>query len=210
MKISLPLNDKNTFAVPGLHLVHGNGRRGQHKHKFSESTATVSITSAGTLTSLLNVAQGNLVTNRDGDVGEYESFFFNFSVDAANADIFTRSRIILLQWHPNTVLVVPTIATILQTVTPYSFYNFAESDQFTIVKDFMISSCGLATAPTSSSSMFVGGQIDISAIKKRIQWAPAVNSGSNQLYILYISDSVIAPFPNLVYNSHIDFTDRVD
>jgi hypothetical protein len=201
-------NNKNVMCLSDVHLVHGNGQRfPPHMHKFVDTTATTTITSAGATAALTSIAQGNQVGQRDGDMGTLQQFFFNFSCDAANADIFTRSRIILFQWYPNTALIAPVIGNILQTASPYAFYNYDLSNQYHIIKDFMISSAGLAAAPTSASSIFFGDYIDIRSCKKRMEWSPASVNGSNQLFLLYVSDSLIAPFPNFVYNSRVVYTD---
>jgi len=206
--VSPSVNGKNIFATVNCHVVHGNGQRGLRSHKFVDTSfGPTSVTSAGANLSLINVTQGNTVSTRDGDVGRIERLYVNFSVDSANIDIFTRMRVIIFQWFPNTTIGSPTTTTLLETATLLSMYNFQYSHQYHIVKDFFFALSGLAGAPTASTAGVFGNEIDISSCKKFLEWTPTTAFGSNQLFVFYISDSALAPFPNLTFSSRVVFTD---
>lgn len=178
--------------------------------KYSDVVVSgTTITSAGTVTPLTNIAQGVTVNQRVGDSALLEALFLNFDVNVANSDVFTTSRILVFQWLVNTALHVPVIADILQTASTLSMVNFNTSNQYIVLLDELIFQSGLATAPTATSLVGRSHAISVSSAKKRLEWNAAVTTGSNQIFILYISDSAIAPFPGLNYTSRVLFDESI-
>jgi len=126
----------------------------------------------------------------------------------ANADNFNVSRVIIFQWHPNTSLGAPIVADILQTVTVYGMYDWQMSNQFTILYDKVHFMTGAANAPTTGSSQGYFGKIDLSRVRNRAEFSGAITSGSEQLFILIISDSAVIPFPLFNVNTRLTYSEE--
>jgi len=101
--------------------ISGNGRqtaisRGNPQVKFVDMTQLgFAVLPAGTvLPGLLDVTQGVGVSQRTGDVVFLERLFENYTIYQNNSDIVSTCRIITLQWHPNSALVMPIVTDILK------------------------------------------------------------------------------------------------
>lgn len=205
-----PVNINGTVPVMnGICEIRGNGAQTkmQHRMKFCDITQTLNVTNTGSVLLLLNVPQGVGVVQRTGDSAYYfKNMWFNFTVATQNADIFNTVRLTLVQWLPNTSLVACTGAAVFQVfaniLSPYDFQN---SNQFIIIKDWLITLSGLATSPTSSGFQSLCGKISLGKARKKIEWTAASANGSAQLFLIAQSDSAIAPFPSLVFYSRIMF-----
>jgi len=205
----------NTFGDVNVVQIGSNGaqlQRGRKTLKYIDQVHNIQVASTGDVFPLLNVTQGVSSSQRVGDSGWLEKMYINFKLNTANSDVYTTSRIIIFQWLPNTSLAggSPTAGQILQTVTegPLSFYDFQNSNQFIILLDLIIGQSGTADSPTTSSNVIWGGEIPLRCNRK-IEWSQGTTFGSNQIYLLDISDSVLAPFPILNLNSRIFFDDSL-
>jgi len=182
--------------------------RGQPQVKFVDTNNTVSIFSTGSILApgLTNIGQGVGVSQRTGDTVFYKKLFLNYTIDAQNSDIFSNGRVIVFQWKPNTTLLAPTVADILQTTSMYSMYDWQNSNQYIIIYDKIHSLAGLATAPSASGNQNFFGSISLSKALKRVEFTTAAAGGSNQLFLLIIGDSVLAPFPTFTYQTRITYS----
>ena len=193
--------------------VKGNGQqptraRGTPATKYIDVTTNASVLSTGTITSLSSVTQGVTVVQRIGDTIFWKDMYLNYTLEAINADVFTTSRIIIFQWHPNSALAVPTVNDILQSPNLTSMYDWQFSNQYTILYDKVHSQAGITAAPTISGNQAFFGRINTIPCTKKVQYSPAASTGAELIYMLFISDSLIAPFPNLSCQSRITFTDE--
>jgi hypothetical protein len=194
--------------------VNGNGQqtartRGTPQNKFVDVSQSANITNTGAvLSGMTNVSQGVGVSQRTGDTIFMSKCYINYSINAANADVYSLARIIIFQWKPNSSFAVPTPSDILQVVDPYGMYNWQFSNQYNILYDQVHFLSGTGSAPTASSNQGYFGNLDISRITKKVEFSPAVAFGANELYILIISDSAVIPFPTLNIRTRIVYSEE--
>jgi len=196
--------------------VLSNGRqpqktRGEKSDKaYDASGAGQNVVITGTFSPCFGPTQGVAFNQRIGDTIFFNKMWLNYTINAANTDVLSSARIILFQWHPNSGLVAPTVATILMLVSlnVLSMYDWQYSNQFTILYDRMHSFAGTATNPTASSNQCVSVQIPLGKARKRAEFVAGSANGSEQIYILFISDSAVIPYPVLNWVSRITFTDE--
>jgi hypothetical protein len=199
-------------------LIVANGqqpkrKKGDKAKKFFDSVGpgVFSVSNAGiTPVTAVSMAQGVAVNQRVGDTIYLDRLYLNYSINAANTDIFSSCRIIVFQWHPNTAISgAPAITSILQNVAlngMYNFYDWNLSNQYIILYDRVHSLAGTAAAPTSSSNQNWYGEISLQCPRK-VEFQAASMSGSNTLWVTAISDSAIAPFPVLSFTTRITYND---
>jgi len=173
-------------------------RRARELKFFDTSQSAQSIGAGAALNVLTGVTQGVGQSQRVADMLEYDHVNFTYSIQQANADIYSDVRVIIFQWHPNTTLTgSPVLANILPNTAAiglYSATNWQYRDQFTILYDKLWSLSGLATAPTSTTTVN-GHNIRLNNMRKKVTFSPGAITGDNLLWLLTISDSSIAPFP---------------
>jgi hypothetical protein len=134
----------------------------------------------------------------------------NYKVSTQNADIFNTVRLIIVRWVPNTLLVAPAFATLTNgggTTTTQWMYDWQYSNQFHVLYDRVHALSGLATAPTAGGHQ--SASLRIKLRNSRVQFAIGSTSGSNQLFLFAISDSIIAPFPLLEYGIRVQYSDEL-
>lgn len=184
-------------------------KRGAPQIKFVDVGYNVNVTSVGTvLAGICNIPQGVTVNQRTGDTVFWRSLYINYDITTQNSDIWNSSRVIIFQWHPNSALLVPNVTDVLQTANMYSMYDWQFSNQYTIMYDIMHFQSGLATAPTASGNQGHFGPISIRKAKSRADFAAGVATGSEQFYILVISDSLIAPFPVFTATTRVTYSEE--
>jgi len=176
---------------------------------FDVNLSAQSLTAGSTITTLSNPPQGVGVRQRVGDDIELRSLRLNYQIVQLNADIYSDSRIIIFRWYPNTGLASPSLASILDNTAAiglYSQYSWDTRDQYKILYDRTHSMSGTTAAPTSNSTISVMlHKVHVANLK--IQFAAGATTGSNQIFALWISDSVIAPFPLISWSTRLRFTD---
>jgi hypothetical protein len=194
----------NTNMVINHVDIRGNGRQTRKRipgipdNKYVDIAQSGSISASGSiLGGITNISQGISVSQRIGDSILCEKLFMNYTINAQNSDIFSNCRIIVFQWHPNDTLAAPLVTSVLQSANIYSMYNWQLSNQYVICYDTIHFMSGLATAPSDSGNQGYFGTVNLSKIQKRVEFTAASTAGSNELFILAISDSVLAPFPLL-------------
>lgn len=174
---------------------------------FDAPVANATVTNVGTVTNLIIPTQGTGAGQRTGDTIQLRKMTLNYTLTTQNADIFNRVRILVFIWKPNTFLVAPTLATLTNgtgTTTTQWMYDWQYSNQFIILYDKIHYLSGLATAPTVGGCQ--GGSIEMN-LNSRVEFSPGSTLGSNQVFILYISDSLVAPFPLLEYMSRVQYSE---
>jgi len=185
-------------------------QKGKPMIKVSDTLITVSPLSSGNVTLVTTIPQGTALNQRTGDVIYIDKLYMIYECNAANADVFSSMRIIIFQWVPNSALVVPAPADILQNVSQSvnAFYDWNFADQFRILYDRLHSFAGTATTPTASTNQCYAQCISKRKYMKRLNFSPGNTTGSNQIYCLSISDSGVIPSPNLTLNFRITFSEE--
>jgi hypothetical protein len=198
-----PRRHVNECGVLNSMRVYGNGHQPKQKPsqpamKFVDTiSSNINIMASGTiLPGTVQVSQGAGVSQRVGNRIYIEKAFFNYNITQINSDVVTQSRIIVFQWLPSSSIVPPVVLDILETVNDVqTMYNWELSNQYRIIYDQVYFQSGTATNPTASSNVGYYGEIDISRAMKTLEFTGVSALGSHQLYILLISDSLVAPFP---------------
>lgn len=204
-------NRKNICAIGNVMRVHGNGH--QPKQRVNEPAlkyvdtfgSNINVMATGTvLPGLDQIAQGSGVSQRVGNRIYHERLFLNYNIVQVNTDIVSQSRLIIFQFFPNSSFLTPVVLDILETANDVqSMYNFEFSNQYRIIYDQIHFQSGTATNPTASSNVGFYGEVDITSTIKALEFTGASALGSHQFYMLIISDSLVAPFPQLDYTTRL-------
>jgi len=195
-----------------LVITHFNGYQPQRSRvgeelKLFDSTQALTPSTTGNISKISSIPQGVGVRQREGDSLEIKSLTINLEISLQNADIFCTTRIIFFQWKTNDNLLAPTVAQILESVATTSMYNWANSGDYLILDDFTIYQSGTAAAPCDSGLQgFTGRVIPLAPAKRKLTYNAGATTGINQLYILTLSTSIIAPFPILTIQTRLIFS----
>lgn len=210
MKIVFP----NRAEIP--YLAHGVGghpaRRIKGEPAVKVVDANLIVATPSTTPILFNLfapTQGPALNQRTGDITFIDRMWITYTCNAANADVFSSLRLILFQWKPNDLSQPPTAAVILQSVADnvYAMYDWNFSDQYRILFDRIHSFSGTLTNPTSSTNQCISQEISLAPCVKRVEFGFGLPTGDNVIFLMVMSDSAIAPFPNLNFKSRITYTD---
>jgi hypothetical protein len=176
---------------------------------FDSYVANTTVTNVGTMTNLYAPTQGTGTSQRVGDVTFLQRLYMNYKVSTQNADVFNTVRLVLFKWIPNAVLLAPTFATLTNgggTTTTQWMYDWQYSNQFKILYDRVHLLSGLATAPTAAGHQAASLELDLNNL--RVQFSIGAATGSNDIFLFVISDSIVAPFPLLEYGARIVYCDE--
>lgn len=205
--------EQNVLVMSNSLVVKADGlqplmERGDPQVKFVDVQYNVSVSNIGTILSgICNIPQGITVNQRTGDTVFWKSLYINYSVNTQNVDVFNLLRVIVFQWRPNTLLNVPVVTDILQITSVYSMYDWQFSNQFTVLYDKVHFMSGTAAAPDAAGNQGYFGQIKLKG-PARADFAQGIAGGSNQYFILVISDSVAIPFPVFVAVTRITYSEE--
>jgi len=209
-----PVTDLRYLNMINSIIVLKNGQqkpisRGKSIMKFIDVGQSFNIPAVGgVINAFCPIAQGLTVNQRTGDTVFWNQLLINYTVSTENADVFNTSRIIIFQWHPNSILAIPAVTDILQSTIVYSMYDWQFSNQYTILYDRVHVHAGIAGSPCDSGNQGYFGSIPfVRGVKVKAEYAAASTSGSEQFFMLCISDSVIAPFPVLNVQSRVIYND---
>jgi hypothetical protein len=172
-----------------------------------------SIGSGATLQNLGLIPQGDQQNQRIADFARLRKIFYNYSMYIANADIVTTVETKFYKWIVNTALATPLIANLLQNpaaANSLSHENFEYQQNYRLLWQRRYRAVGTATNPTTAANFGRNNQrikIGGDPVQK---FNPTSTGGSNQLYIMNISDSALTPFPILNYVVRVYFEDTED
>lgn len=189
--------------------------RGVQELKYKNYSDTGAISSTAAISGVLfDIAQGDTDQERNGDQFRWVKAL-NFRYTLAVSDTSNIVRIIILQWHPS-VITAPTISDILLTgpssnVDVYSNYNHDQRFNYKILFDRTHTLVGNGTAGTfpgtTSSIITRHTNISLKRARKRVQLIGGSVSGSNRLFMLFVSDSTLVNHPTISYSMKMYFTD---
>lgn len=170
-----------------------------------------------------DIAQGTTDVTRIGDqitwAGHVDLKLRILNSTGVGADDYNTTRVILFQWHPNStpadtdiLLVGPSGVTDV-----YSQYNHDRRTEYCIVFDrtYVTAGPGLAaTAPFGAGSLTQVHTYKIplkgihgSYFQKKVQYVGAGITGTNRFYLMFASDSAVAPHPVFTGSSKVVFRD---
>jgi len=185
--------------------------KGAEPKYFDFLSVANSIGAGSTFFGLVGIPQGVAQSQRVGDFIQPLRLLFNFSLYTANTDIITTVRLIFIRWRPSDI-VAPVIANILETpasANVLSHFNFQLQESYDVLWDRYFSASGLATAPTVASN-FGGNHLNIPLKKNpEIDFGLGLQSSVNAIYLIAISDSSLAPFPQLNFNARLYYEDTI-
>jgi len=162
----------------------------EHKFFTANFSPVMGITSAPQSLSL--IAQGDTDSTRDGDSLTLKSMYLSGVLEKNAADLRATQyiRIVLFQWHPNSLNIVPTAAQLFLTDPPSgtinynSYYIKDNRDQFTILFDRTYLLTGLIAGgnSTTTSAVKFKANISLKRCKKHLQYNAGATTGTQQIY----------------------------
>lgn len=177
---------------------------------YAGSLLPTSITSTGACSPVGNIAQGAGQGQRVGDSFQYS--LFNFRVVITNnlvaADTSNKVRFIVFQWKPND-LTAPAVTDILLSATWDSQYEFDNRHQYRILYDrtFFLTPILEGTTNTVAPNSTRLLNFKLKPKLKKVDCTFGTVNGTNKLYILYISDSLVPVHPTIEYLTNVYYTD---
>jgi len=205
-------NRKPRHKPPGRMRIMKSPIKAVSKYLDITSLAN-SIGSGATLQNLGLIPQGDQQNQRIADFARLRKLYYNYSMYIANADIVTTVETKFYKWIVNTALATPLIANLLQNpaaANSLSHENFEYQQNYRLLWQHRYRAVGTATNPTTAANFGRNNQrikIGGDPVQK---FNPTVTGGSNQLYIMNISDSALTPFPILNYVFRVYFEDTED
>jgi len=195
-----------------------NGRQGQPprgekpSHVLDTGAQIGPIFAAGTIIPLFQPAQGIAFNQRIGDTVFLKKLFLNYNCNANNTVAIQSLRIIVFQWFPNSGLLVPTPAVIMQLVASQTigFYDWQYSNQWRPIYDANHCFSGATGNLTASSNQCFLGPIPMDRVIRRVEFTAGSINASMAIYALAISDQPAVGLvgPLLGYNFRCEYSDE--
>jgi hypothetical protein len=178
---------------------------------FETFINATNVTLAGTTNRLTSIPQGIAQGDRQADTIYICAIEHRISVATANSDIYSNVRLTLFGFReidsPG-----PTIGTIYQNPSTaggvYSFFQNENRKTYKIFSDRVFNLVGTATNPTATSQIRYEGKRSFSP-EWQIAYGLGSTTGSNNVYLASVSDSLIAPFPVLIQNWRVWYYDEM-
>lgn len=173
--------------------------------KYYNKVLTVqSILYSGNLYLISDVPQGIADNDRDGDQLNLTHINLKAEWNASSAATsFNLCRFIVFQWRPQTT---PTLNLILTglgaAIAPLAPYTRDTRSMYKILYDKMT-----VLSIANSNSVHAFNLRLRKGYNRRLQYQGGTTVGSNQIYILVVTDDGGAPSPQFSYYSQILYTD---
>jgi len=153
--------------------------------------------------------QGPAQSQRIGDTIWLQRMDIRFSVNAANADVFSHMRMFFFLWKENTLTVAPTSAAIFTSAASQSVYTMLDWENRALRKlvspDYLLNFTGTATNPTVQSQVDIVESYPLD--NQRVDYTLGGTSGIGHLYFVNYSDSLLTPFPSYQFLARIWYYD---
>lgn len=177
--------------------------RGVQELKINIVQSSASIDYAGSLVACSAIAVGDSDITRDGDRVCLAEWTFRWVVNLGDASNLVRC--ILLQYIPDNTGGAPAISNILQTIgttnAPISYKSIDYVKVIKILYDWTV------RVDTYHPVELVKPVKIRKFHDKQLVFANNATTGTNQLYVLFISDSAAATHPSVQYYSTVRYTD---
>jgi len=178
--------------------------------KYIDFTSfNTNVGAGGAVYVLSDVPQGTGQSLRTGDFIQPMRWILNMAIYMANTDIVATVCIYLFRWIPSN-LTAPVVGSILEAPSGsyvFSHLNFQLQGSYEILWKRRYKCSGATAVPTDSSNE---GEfwLDIPLRSNpEIEYGLGLTTGTNQLYMLTISDSSTTPFPILNFSSRLYYQD---
>lgn len=184
---------------------------------FINNQAGTSVTTTPIVTDLSLIPQGNTDQERTADrlmlCGNLEFHGHAVVAGGATGDIYDTFRIILFQWHPNSV---PISSSLLVNgpsgvIDVYSHYSHDNRQEFKIIYDtlFDVVGNGLSASNTYAPNMLRSWSLHIplTKISKQLQYVGGTTVGTNHIYMLQVTDSSATTHPTTIWSLKLFFKD---
>jgi hypothetical protein len=178
------------------------------EYKVTDSAGVGSVSNTGTMASLTNsLIRGTDYLNQfeggrilpEGIQIRYE---WTMGSLAGVGDGTNVCRVIIFQWMDS---IVPTVAGILQTVNPLSAVLLTNRSNIIVLHDRLVSL--KQYAPNGNDAQCVQAYVKGKRMVPMEFPSGAVIPQKGGLYALFLSDSTVAPAPNLDFYFRVTFTD---
>lgn len=190
---------------------------GEKKYADFDYQITNLVDSAGVITSLSDIGQGDADNERDGDQLTLTSLDFRYFWNMSGSVESTRVRTLIFQWYPPTIPIVTDIllfnalpATPLDVrfMAPYSHdrrFNFRVLYDKTHLMTYQALAGANPNSYTSAQLVRV-----IKFARDRIQYIGGGVTGTNKVYVLFISDAPAGTpaRPNVKYITKLNYHDN--
>jgi hypothetical protein len=145
-------------------------------------------------------SQGLAANQRLADNVNYVRHEVKFTLTTANVDIFNRVRLVLFIFRENDAFISPTTQSVLSDPTlqgVLSPLSYEHRNQYTLLYDELFNLTGTASAPTINSQINRNFTI---RRKSTAQMDYGTTAGIGNIYLGYLSDSALAPFPVMSFS----------
>lgn len=168
------------------------------------NTNASAIDFSGTLFPLTDIPQGVTSDDRTGDRVLLNHLEIRWNLGVSSTDTTNLMRVMIVQYHPSAT---PFTTTFLQNTgsgaAPISQYNKSTAQDYRVVYDSGPINLVIATDYQQRSKAIVS----ITGFQKLQVFNTASASGSNQMYLMAISDSGAAAHPTLSFNARFFYQD---
>jgi hypothetical protein len=198
-----------------------NGQQEVKHFQFGFTPASALAT--GFTVPISQVVQGYGGNTRDGDritplrLRMAYSIVCSSNTLLAAADQYDNVRVIVFRWHDDSTPALPTMASILTNAgsTDYTLanYNRDQAPRYKVLYDrvhLLVNTPiwnGAATLYEVGPGSVVTVETTLNLGKTPIDFQGALNTGSEQLFFLYVSDSGFTPHPQLQAQFEVAFYD---
>lgn len=170
---------------------------------YNKLTGATTVNFSGSLYLLSDIPQGITDGDRDGDQCHLSSINVRAEWNVgSNLTIFNLVRFIVFQWHPQTT---PTIGQILTgtgaAIAPLNPYTRDTRSMFRILYD----KTGVVSNANGAASIHYKLTLT-KRFNRKLQYQGGTTVGSNQIYILVISDGT-TPYPQFSWYSQLLYSD---
>lgn len=172
---------------------------------FEKQYSATGVDYGGTVVSLTDVPQGDTDGDRDGDALQAKRLEIRAYVSAGDA--FNIVRVLLVKWHQNTALTggSPTPGQIFQTITsvlaPQSplVFDYVRARNFSVLRDWVVEVDTYNPVATINDNVDLGNY--------QLAFNAGTTTGTEKLFLVFISDSAAAPNPSVQFYTRLYFND---
>lgn len=186
-----PRNPQDVASV-----VHRVLRDNRELKYFDTNFSATNIGITQLFYNLAIVPQGPAQSQRVADEMWMEKVDVRMNITTANADIFTIVRWFLFAWRIPTATANPVTGNILNSTGQgvYSPTSHEYRSMYQIIgPDLMVNLTGVAAAPTVNSQFVYNGTMGLGG--RHVQFTAGGTNANNLLFLTFLSNSSIAPFP---------------